>query len=293
MANTPAHCQNCGADLQADPAGALRCTYCGTVYAPQALQTPASGPNIASETPSSLDKDNNADWIVAVIGFLILIGMVIAKISTSRQEGEAALVQDSIRTAAYNRDTIPQVIDGLATARVEVSLHDREILQALNPVKIDIAGFRKLYRNARKEKSPVEIYLHDKTSPKSEKVNACYVYLTKGSAETSAWFTLQYAAEKWLLLNDATFLFDGKTYEYPVHFEHHRGHHQTWETSDQGTASEQIKALVNIAAAKKAQIKYIGELGTIIADIMPNQQAALQRQLQLYKGLLLGYDQPD
>ncbi len=68
------------------------------------------------------------------------------------------------------------------------------------------------------------------------------------------------------------------------------GDGMVWEWCDEVVDDSEIGTWIKIATAKKAQVKYNGDKYYKIVTVTAKQQAAIKRELQILKGLLLGYN---
>ncbi|AYL95803.1 hypothetical protein [Mucilaginibacter celer] len=166
------------------------------------------------------------------------------------------------------------------------------VLKQLASIDIDAPTFKKLYAKARKkyDKFSGNTYIHDKSSPQYVNYNGIYAYIAQNGSDFSLRFSIQYAADDWLFIKKVTFNADGENYTYTPDFKTDNGDGGIWEWCDDEVYGTDIAMLADIANAKKAQARYDGDKYYKVVNITPMQRAALKKQLQIYKGLLLGYN---
>lgn len=299
-------CDNCGANLEPQADSTLKCNYCGSIFPADSLPPsplPAEPQETVGETaatpPAKPDPVKNGCAFAFLICCVLLAFFAVIYDQTgwsphlySSSDDIAILDSTALPEDTPAHEPEVSIVEDLKTARVEVSPENREYLKALISIKVDEPEFKKLYADARKQaRDEGEVHIFDKSSPKREKSNAIYVYIYKNSVLGSTLFLVeQYAADKWILIEDATLIGDGEKYNHAEKFYRERKGRMAWEHSDATPSADGVKALAKIALAKKALVVYKGELASKTIIITIKEQTALKRQLQIYKGLLLGYN---
>jgi hypothetical protein len=186
------------------------------------------------------------------------------------------------------------------SAKNDISSHDSTntnspngaIIKLLSSIDVDKTTFKNLYKAARikHDQFSGSTYIYDRSSPQYVNYNAIYAYIDKGSAGSSLRFSIQYTADDWLFIKSVTFNADGQNFDYQPVFKTDNGKGAIWEWSDQQLDDSQLPMLIKIATSKKVQAKYNGDKYYKVVTVTSLQKAALKKELQIFKGLLLGYD---
>lgn len=296
-------CKNCGAELEAAVGNVIKCAYCSSVYH---IDQPGNEATVTNEnerwqgldnvsannTPSpdpvqaNGQSDNTGCVIFVVIAILLLI-IFFGVIKTNRGEGttdgsDSTVIDTSAALISMQRQ--PEQLSETA----ELSL------KKLSVISIDRELFKKLYR----ESAPTtdlaihETYLNSKDSPEKKTANGLYIHMQYDDIVYTFYFATQYTTDVPLEIKNVTFLVDGKRLHYSPSFTTETLKNQTRQYSDEVIYDDKISMLLRIVKAKKVVIKFNGKKYSRQMILPKDQQDALLRQLQLYKGLLLGYGKP-
>lgn len=303
----PRKCQNCGGVLGPATGTDLRCQYCGTLYtepeteAP-APETPAEPTPALVQTPGSTPRDEN-EGVKNGCGFLFLFGviiLVICAVSNEKTHWANGLLAPNPTTseqaaadstnAAEKVQKAQNLDEDFEKARVVLTEEAKSTLRRLAIIKVDVATFRKLYSQTRKQKYEGNRYVFDKSSPIKKYAEALYLFTSSYDDYTRLGFKIKHGADKWLYIESITFTADGKKFEYQPRFSQERVKAKNWEYSDDFVSEDDLRMLISIARAKKATITLQGSKTSYTTDITPAQQAAFSNMLYIYKGLLLGYN---
>lgn len=289
-------CQNCGAPLEI-ASKVRKCAYCGGVF--ETDNQPEEEPqNKSVDIKISLDtrttiqppnkKSNGVSPIViffAVVVASIIIIIISKAVDTSNSISSVGNAADTIRVdTTTGRNTSP------AAAVADTLTNDTLKALASIPVTPDI--FKKLYSAARKkyDRFSQSTNVSDKTSPQYVNMNGIYAYISRETYENDLRFCMQYYADDWLFISDVTIDADGKVDTYKEEFKRDNGGGKIWEWTDFSVYSSWLETLANMATAKRADIKYDGDKYYKVVTVSKSQKAALKHVLQIYKGILLGYD---
>lgn len=278
-------CTNCGAPLARDAAKKLKCPYCGSDY----LTPPAEQEIIPSSPVQDIPvsraqpQSNNGGYFVVVLllAMLIIGGALIANNS---HPGDVKYT-DSLVTDTTRNDTVA------AESPEKEENPYKPALDALSSIKIDSQMFKKLYRNARRkaDKFTGNVEIADLSSPRYVNINGFYIYIMNDSSGPVLRFATQYVSDQWLFIHEMIINADGDNSTLTPEFKRDSGDGSIWEWCDMSVPDENIPMLVQIAGAKKVSLKYSGDKYYQVVKVTAKQQAAIKRELQLYKGLLLGY----
>ncbi|MFD0765871.1 hypothetical protein ACFQZI_13500 [Mucilaginibacter lutimaris] len=295
-------CQNCGGGLVPASGTDLRCAYCGTLYTASELEVPVSVESV--EQPQStvrVTKDDN-EQLKKGCAFAFLFGAIILAICAETNESthwaEGLFVSNPTLSEVNITDSSKlqqnpvemEVEDKFENARVVLTDEDKAALRKLASIEVDVANFRKLYRKTRKEKGDVFNYLFDKSSPRDDYSEGVYLYISKSDSYNFLKLQLTHGADKWIFTENVTFNADGKKINLQMKFSQERVKRKDWEDCDYNVRDEDLPVLIGLAGAKSATITFNGKNGTYTINITPTQQSAFRKMLQIYKGLLLGYD---
>ncbi|TFF39729.1 hypothetical protein [Mucilaginibacter psychrotolerans] len=294
-------CVNCGAGLQPETPTTLKCPYCGSVLGISVAELPEPVAELAKRgdanqvmerMATNVAKNENQNQritviLVGAIAFLVII-VAIWGPSADKNPHYASLDSLSIDTTAKKNKA------GADSNAAEQRPFIISALKELSSISVDKATFKKLYADARKKRDEFSNskFIYDKTSPRYTNVSGVYAYIEAHTTDYEFRFRTQYVAENWLFIERMTINTDGENTGLSPSFERDNGDGKIWEWSDDAASDDELRLFINIAKAKKAKIKYDGEKYYDTVTITPKQQAALKRQLQIYKGLLLKYDKP-
>jgi len=300
----PDKCKNCGAALQPPTAATVKCNYCGSIFektitaaSPQAQPDGNNNPfqQIQSTPAAPSAKQVNSGCGLAVLIFIILAAVLAILVnytghSSSYNPSDSTTVDSSSlrNTIKPNGDTSAAVI---AKAEKDSTLKSK--LKELSLIEVDAATFEKLYRNTRKryDQFSRSTFIYDQTSPRYINVKGVFVYMSQDTTGYELRLTTQYTADNWLFINSMSFNADGENFsDFSPKFNRDNGQGMIWEWSDEPVQDPNLSMLAKIATAKRAKIRYDGEQYYNELTITTAQKAAIKRQLQIYKGLLLGYD---
>lgn len=278
-------CTNCGAPLVQDAAKKLKCPYCGSDYLTPSTEveiTPASpGQAILVSRPEP-QNNNGGYFVVLLVVVLLIIGGAI--IANNNAPGDVKYV-DSLTTDTTRNDTV-----AAESPKKEENPY-KPTLDALSGIQIDSQAFKKLYRNAhrRADKFTGSVEIADQSSPRYVNISGFYIYIMNDSSGPMLRFATQYVSDDWLFINEMIINADGENSTLSPEFKRDSGDGSTWEWCDMSVPDENIPMLVKIAGAKKVSLKYSGDKYYKVIKVTAKQQVAIKRELQLYKGLLLGY----
>ncbi|MES2808203.1 MAG: hypothetical protein V4619_06240 [Bacteroidota bacterium] len=294
--NTRSKCDNCGAGLK-NINGELHCTYCGSTF-PIKPTEPEPELEVEVVAPVEIENrpantENNADmegWIVGIFIFVVIAG-ILFNISKNNQSGDVPDA-DSLYNSGVIIDT-SIIVD--STEIIEANEATKALnakLTELESIKITKATFKSLYKNTRKnyDEFSKNTDIYDWSSPQYINYRGVFAYITKGENDLELRLQMQYVDDEWLYIDEVIFNTDGENHTYSSwKFSRGSNNSERWEWYDTNLTSEP-STLVAIATAKTAKVKYIGDDYYKIVVITKKQQAAIKRQLQIYKGLLLGYN---
>lgn len=296
-------CKNCGADLELESANTLKCHYCGSTF-PIVLKDPAPittpqqpdkpADNSFAQQAERHERQNGSTKagalaivifiFIAVVVYFIVASQSADSGSTSSKLADSMTIDTSGRTALSDTPTTKKA--------TEEYNPNSPFLLTLEPIKVDSATFKKLYRNTRKkhDKFSGSTFIFDKTSPQYVNYNGLYAYIGDEHDQATLRFSVQYAAQEWLFIERMIFNADGNNFNYSPTFKRDNGEGGIWEWSDEEIDDgNDLDMLVKIALAKTAQVKYEGDKYYKVVNITHAQQTALKKQLQIFKGLLLHY----
>jgi sorbitol-specific phosphotransferase system component IIC len=194
------------------------------------------------------------------------------------QHGDTVAIDTSMR---FNR---PQP--------TELAQTEQANLRKLTIINVDRPLFNKLYKNAKVSRltyAKQETNVDDKNSVFKHKVNGLYININYSDSEYLLNFGCQYAGKKALDLQSVTFIIDNKHLHYKPVFLGGTIEGQAMVYSYEMIHDGDIPMLLSLATADKAIIHFKGKNGNDQMTLSKDQQDVLKRQLQLYKGLLLGY----
>lgn len=293
-------CVNCGAGLQPETLTTAKCPYCGSVVGiadselPEPIAEPVSQASERVTANVAADENQNGCALIAVV--CVVLFLVICVVIGVRRAAENSNY-NAADSSATDTPTIKNKAEDSLT--VDSNAPDQRwfiisALKELSSISVDKATFKKLYANARKKRDEFSsnTFIYDKTSPHYSNVSGVYAYIVANGTDYEFRFRTQYVAENWLFIERMTVNTDGENTGLSPKFERDSGDGKIWEWSDDASSDDELRLFVNIAKAKKAKIKYDGEKYYDAVTITSKQQAALKRQLQIYKGLLLKYDKP-
>ncbi|NVM63326.1 DNA-directed RNA polymerase subunit RPC12/RpoP [Mucilaginibacter sp. SG538B] len=299
------NCKNCGAILTASENQTIKCDYCGTIYhpKPQTDHTISSTEittegvqhqleNVensdANETLQSdnfpTDKQNtNLGCSIALIASVVIMMVIfIAKIIGSEQK---TTYSGSIAIDTSMLNTQPQPVELSETAQAS--------LKKLAAIIVDKKLFKKLIKdssNITTESAVQATYFRDKNSIVGKPVTGLYAYINcYDIAGCNIYFGCQHINKKPLGLQSLTFVINGKRLRYKSDFATDSLQHWINEYSEETIYDDKISILLKLVTADKVIVRFNGNKGHDQIILPKDQQDALKRQLQLYKGLLLGY----
>jgi len=297
------NCKNCGAILTASADQTIECTYCGTIYykkaqtnntlpsteiasrdAQQPIESIENGEadEIFQSDNHVTDRQNAALGVNIVIIVLVLI-MVTVFITKNIGQSQAPLSgTDAIDTLMrFNR---PQP--------TELAAMEQSSLEKLSALDIDRALFNKLYKNAGVSGLASGIQETDVTDKKSifgKPISGLYIDINYSDVGYFIYFGSQHLSKKPLELQGLTFIMHDEHLQYQPSFSTDTLQHLTNDYSHEMIDGIDVLMLIKLATADKVVIHFKGKNGQDQIILPKDQQDALKRQLQLYKGLLLGY----
>lgn len=290
--NNTNKCDNCGAGLK--PVNQqLKCPYCGSIFPsnPQEEKPLVVEPILIEPQPVYADTQtdkltgNNGGCFIIMIAFLGIVAVILLIISHNNNSDYNSSYADSTAVDTTIIDTAKLVI----IDEKEEAL--KEKLAELTSITVTKATFKSLYKNTRKhyDEFSKTTFIYDNSSPQHLNYNGVFIYITKIGDDLELWFKMQYVSDEWLYINRAIFNLDGKNQDYGWDFRQGSSNNESWEWFAINFTN-MPSSMIEIARAKKAKVKYSGKNLYDIVIITKKQQAAMKRQLQVYKGLLLGYN---
>lgn len=289
------NCKNCGAVLSTNAEQTIQCKYCGTVYHKKqqennikvsaGTETTVLGTDRQWEAPKKAKpkrKINIAGWIITslIISFIILalIEKEQADYEAQANRGDTVTIDSSMR---FNR---PQP--------TELAQTEQANFKKLAMINVDRSLFNKLYKNAdvsqltyAKQKTDVS----DKSSVFNQMVNGLFININYSDSEYLLIFGSQHVGKKPLDLQSVTFTIDNQDLQYKPTFLAGTVENLVKEYSYEMIHDSDIPMLLSISTADKVIIHFKGKNGNDQMTLSKDQQESLKRQLQIYKGLLLGY----
>jgi len=139
----------------------------------------------------------------------------------------------------------------------------------------------------RQKVDPIEkiTWYEDKTTTPFNNVNSAHLYISDDGRKPWLHFRLQYAGEKWLFIQSATIVIDGKK-AGEVSGSWKRDNNSTvWEWSDVPIDSDNVALVRQLAGATKATIRYSGQQYIRDRDIPASELKAMRNVLAAYKEL--------
>jgi len=300
----PDKCKNCGAALQPSTAATLKCNYCGSIFGKTtSAVSPQAQPN-DNKNPFQQVKNNPVDPSAKqvnsgcglVVLIFIILAAVLALIIRSTGQGSSYKLSDSTAvdsSSLHNTNKPTRDTSAVAIAKAEKDSTLKAKLKELSLIDVDAATFKKLYRSTRRryDQFSRSTFIYDQTSPRYINVKGVFVYMSRDATGNELRLTTQYTADNWLFINSMSFNADGENFsDFSPKFNRDNGKGGIWEWSDEAVPDLNLSMLAKIATAKRAKIRYDGEQYYNELTITAAQKAAIKRQLQVYKGLLLGYD---
>ncbi|QEC74540.1 zinc ribbon domain-containing protein [Mucilaginibacter ginsenosidivorax] len=299
-------CKNCGAELENETGSAIKCAYCGSVFETATNEAPPAAtplnedeesfqPVETSRVNQAVQQEKNVNsGAVIIICVLVLIGLIAtihnyAVQNNTNNTADSAAIDSAALVNKLKKDSAGAVSnEGKQGASAKFAPTE------LSPIVVDAATFRKLYRNARKKHDQFSgnTFIYDQSSPRYVNINGIFAYISKEDSSYTLRFTTQYTSKDWLFIKNMTFNAGGENFDYAPDFKRDSGDGAIWEWSDEEVPEPNLSMLVRIAISKKAKVRYDGDKYYDVVTVTRTQQAALKRQLQIYKGLLLGYDRP-
>lgn len=289
------NCVNCGAKLEVT-GGQIKCAYCGTVVTDDSEESRAKeldqirGPITVPVNPV-VDQRNSGCAPAIFVGLFLILIIAIFIYNSKKKGNTSAKYTDSL---AVDTTTLRDSVKAKVPEETGQQRANKETLKELSSIVVDVKTFKKLYRNARKHKDQFasETYIYDKTSPDYVNMNGNFLYISADFKEDYyiLRFKNQYFGNDWLFINQMIFNSDGENSTYSdMEFKRDNGDGSVWEWIDQDVPDVMISKMIKIATAKKVSLKYNGDKYYKVISITPKKQAAMKRQLQIFKGLLLGY----
>lgn len=290
------NCKNCGAVLNTDTEQTIQCKYCGTVYHKKQQENSIkifTGPETTTfdahrqwEAPKNVKpkrKINPVGWVMVSLTFVFAIAALITKEQADKDQAQAAL-SDTVTIDTSMRFDLPQP--------TELAQTEQASLRKLAMINVDRPLFNKLYKNAKVSRltyAKQETNVDDKNSIFKHKVNGLYININYSDSEYLLSFGCQYGGKKALDLQSVTFIIDNKHLHYKPVFLGGTMEGQAMAYSYEKIHDDDIPMLLSLATADKVIIHFKGKNGNDQMTLSKDQQDVLKRQLQLYKGLLLGY----
>lgn len=295
-------CKNCGAQLEPGVNQSIKCAYCGTVYqVDQPIDdaipsTPIERTNVEAEdrwqtlqnssnngTPQPGKRNSNEGCIGSVLIAIVIVFIFIGVVKNSGQ-GSANYVDSSAAIDTSHLVTRAQP--------KELSETEQVSLKKLAGLNVDRATFKQLYLSANisiEDFAAGNTSVKDKKSISSKPVNGLYTYIEYNDIAYLFYFASQYISNKPKTIKSLTLIINGKSLRYSPSFTPDSIEHQTKEYSEEVIYDDKISMLLKLATADKVIISFNGKKWREKLILPKEQQDALKRQLQLYKGLLLGY----
>ncbi|SEP02716.1 hypothetical protein SAMN05192574_11963 [Mucilaginibacter gossypiicola] len=299
------NCTNCGALLTTSADQTIKCAYCGTVYhqKPQANNTLLST-EIATEDaqhqledvenievndtfqsdnfPTDKQNTNLGCSIALIASVVIMMVIVIAKNIGPEQ-----------RTTYSGSIDIDTAISTLPPQSVELSETAQASLKKLDAINVDKKLLKKLIKdssNITRGSAVQATYFRDKNSIIGKPVTGLYAYINCDDiAGCNIYFGCQHINKKPLGLKSLTFVINGKHLRYKPDFATDSLQHWINEYSEEGIYDDKISILLKLVTADKVIVRFNGNKKHDQIILPKDQQDVLKRQLQLYKGFLLGY----
>ncbi|MEO3404765.1 hypothetical protein AAFN85_12740 [Mucilaginibacter sp. CAU 1740] len=305
--NLSNQCPNCGAGIERTNNDAFKCTYCGSTFdlssTPKDPYRPEPVNNNDDEAKkrhqdslSNREQENQSGQSdeakgtgIALFFFFALLIITIVIIANHHGDSSSSPYADSL---AIDTSTKAAQTDSLKSDTSAPDHTNAGLIRQLSQINVDKVTFAKLYKAARKKRDQFSgsTYIYDRSSPQYVNYNAIYAYIDKISVGSSLRFSIQYTADDWLFIKSVTFNADGENFDYQPTFQTDNGNGAIWEWSDQELDDSYLPMLIKISSAKKVRVKYNGDKYYKIVTVTPLQKAAVKKELQIYKGLLLGYD---
>jgi hypothetical protein len=135
----------------------------------------------------------------------------------------------------------------------------------------------------------------DKSSPTYANVNSFHLYIGKKGNEVWMNLVIQYAASKWLFIDEYSILVDGNLYNYKAdYFDVERDHSGglIWEWYVIEVGNEEIEMLEEIINSDRAVIRHYGRQYYDDRTITDGEKQALVHVLATFEAMGGRLDQP-
>lgn len=298
-------CSNCGAELEPAITTTIKCAYCGSVFETAISEVSPPDPPLSEDEEAfqpvetslaspgvSQEKNSSSGAIIITICVLVLIGLITtihnyAIENTTNNTADSVAIDNVASINKAKKDSA-----GVISNEAKQGASSKSAPKELSSIVVDAAMFKKLYRNARKKHDQFSgnTFIYDQSSPRYVNINGIYAYISKDDSGNTLRFTTQYTSKNWLFIKNMIFNAGGETFNYAPDFKRDNGDGAIWEWSDEEVPDANLSMLVKIAISKRTKVRYDGDKYYDVVTVTHMQQAALKRQLQIYKGLLLGYD---
>ncbi|MFB0496419.1 hypothetical protein ABID99_002656 [Mucilaginibacter sp. OAE612] len=205
----------------------------------------------------------------------------------------AKMIGSEQKTTYSGSMVIDTSILNTPTQSVELSETAQASLKKLAAINVDKKLFKKLIKdssNITRESAVQATYFKDKNSIVGKPVTGLYAYINcYDITGCNIYFGCQHINKKPLGLQSLTFVINGKRLLYKPDFATDSLQHWINEYSEETIYDDKISILLKLVTADKVIVRFNGNKGHDQIILPKDQQHALKRQLQFYKGLLLGY----
>ncbi|MDB5149248.1 MAG: hypothetical protein JWQ57_3268 [Mucilaginibacter sp.] len=286
------NCTNCGAVLTTNADQTIKCKYCGTVYhqKPQVNDINSSIETEIADLDAQRRWDNmnnggvtkaKAGWVIVTFIFLFVI---IAIVMNEKAGQSQATLSDTVAVDTSMLFVRPQI--------AKLSEMEQASLKKLAVLDVDRMLFNKLYKNSNVSTlryAPQDTYVSDKNSLYGKAINGLYIDINYSDIGYLIFFGSQHVNKQPLDLQSLIFTIDDEHLQYEPSFSADTLQHLTNEYSKEVIYDGNISMLLKLATADKVIVRFNGNKGHDQIVLPKDQQDALKRQLQLYKGFLSGY----
>ncbi|QKJ30227.1 hypothetical protein HQ865_10780 [Mucilaginibacter mali] len=289
------NCTNCGAKLEIANGGHAKCDYCGSEFpAPSATERVIIDPAVQPRQRPIANYNQPANqgvsaWAVLFLILLVVIIVVFAVVNGGNKGINSSYADSVAIDTAAKKDSA--YVAAQKTAATDTS--NNFALRQLDAIKVDAPTFKKVYRNARKKydqfSKTTDIY--DPSSSLYVNVAGVFLYINKDTYGPELRFATRYLADDWLFIKEMTVNADGENFTMSPEFKRDNGDGSIWEWSDARMGEDDLAMLVKMATAKKVKLRYDGDKYYHVVSITQTQQAAMKKMLQIYKGMILKYDE--
>ncbi|MES2266724.1 MAG: zinc ribbon domain-containing protein [Bacteroidota bacterium] len=214
--NDQSNCVNCGAKLDVTT-GQIKCAYCGTVVT-DALEDVRSNElnqihqQITVPVNPTDNETNNGCAPVIIVSLFLALFLGILIYSQNKGNGTSGYT-DSVAIDT----TTEALLDSVKTNIPEETGQQRankETLKELSSITVNLPTFKKLYKNARKQKDKFsgKTFIYDQTSPAYVNRSGVFLYISAEPKEDyyPLRYATQYYGDDWLFIENMVFNTDGK-----------------------------------------------------------------------------------